>query len=236
MKKLTLIIPAREELESIPKVLKFAQVACKYVEEILVVIDDLSDSTFQLNVDEVKISADIRLIQNQSFGVAGAIGTGVKNSKNEFLLVCMADEVLPLIRLDDFFNALNTDFSFVTATRYSGGGKRYGGSLKGKLLSRSANLIFKTIYPGIGITDWTTGVKAFKKKDWTMFSENFNGKGWSIALHMSNVARKNKLTVKEIPIISVDRTLGGVSKFKAFSWAISYINVYIKSVLTKTGR
>ena len=109
------------------------------------------------------------------------------------ILIACVDEVIPIIAIKEMMELINDkNCDFVSATRYSFGGKRYGGSLIGGILSRSANFIFRLI-TGIVFSDSTTGMKMMKKKVWKEINIESDPVGWAFAFE---IAIKAQLVVK----------------------------------------
>ena len=220
----TIIIPAKNEVDSLKITLPFIEIVSSRVSQIVVVVDDYEDSTLTLR-DSFRVkNLDIDFVVNLGKGIANALRTGVIASRNELILICMADEIIPLLSIDRFFEALDSGAQFVSATRYSKGGRRFGGSKLGSLLSRVANFIFRKLFRS-KLSDLTTGMKAFKKSNWNLLEKNIDGFGWSPALALSRNAIQNQFFIREIPVISLDRPAGGSSSFDVNNWLKAYIKV-----------
>lgn len=223
----TVIIPCRDELQSLVITIPFILTTCRKVGEVLIVADDKEDSSFQLRDFFSPDAHLVSYILNSEGGVFHAIEAGVRNSKYDICLVLPADELLPILNVDEMLSSLNDANRFVTATRHKSGGKRYGGNLLGKSFSNLGNLFLRLRYPST-ISDFTTGIKGFYKSDWPLISIGANRRGWSCALAFSINAIKNDLRPVEIPVISVDRFAGGTSSFSLRSWLWSYILIALK--------
>jgi len=225
---LSVVIPARNEPISLDYVLKMTKVFSKYVTEVIVVVDSESDSTLEVRQQLINYGIPVIFVINELGGISNALKLGVKNSKSEYLLVAMADELVPVISFDEFYLKLNTGADIVSATRYSKGGIRYGGNKYGRILSYSANKLMSMIFRHT-FTDFTTGMKAFRKSQASFLLFDIEYGGWAPALKISINAIRNDLTIEEVPIISVDRLLDGKSNFKLGMWTIQYL----KALVTK---
>ena len=223
----TVIIPCRNELQSLRITVPFILLTCQKVGEVLIVADEKEDSSFQLRESFSLDGHLVSYILNSKGGVFHAIEAGVRNSKYDICLVLPADELLPILNVDKMLSSLSDTKRFVTATRHKSGGKRYGGNLLGKSFSNLGNLFLRLRYPST-ISDFTTGIKGFYKSDWPLLSIGANRRGWSCALAFSINAIKNGLGPVEIPVISVDRFVGGTSSFSLRGWLWSYILIALK--------
>ena len=193
-----------------------------FVEEIIVVADEPNDTSFQVERVFRDSRIPVKFLLNKGSGVFQAIETAFMESDKDKYIVCAADEIMPLLEIDKMAMALSKGIEFVSATRYSAGGKRYGGNPTGKFLSRFANLYLRIQFRNV-MSDFTTGYKGFTRKSWKVLAKNADGVGWSFALKFSINAIQNKLVICEIPIISLDRAMGGTSTYSANKWIYGYI-------------
>ena len=217
-----LLIPAKNESDSISKLLPHIQHVSSRIKEVIIVVDDIFDETLTIQNSITMNAFDIFFCVSGKSGIAAALQAGVKKSSSPNIVICMADELLPLLKLEQFVAKLDEGFGLVSATRYSLGGKRYGGSWVGRSISRIANLILFHVFR-FGLRDSTTGMKAFQKQYWEKLSIDIDYGGWAAALAVTRNAKKFKIRVAEIPIISVDRIFGGKSKFILRAWALEYL-------------
>lgn len=227
---ISVIFPARNEHASLTVIIPFLFAASISAGEVIVVVDTLEDDTWKLSKVKYQDSRKVRLILNEGIGVLGAIQTGVRYSHFEYSIICAADEYLPIASIDSFFASLESGFDFVSGTRYSKGGKRYGGSMVGKSISWIANALLRLKFRN-GMTDFTTGIKAFKNSVFSQLLVGSNSIGWSCSLTFALNAHRTNLLMCEIPIISVDRVLGGSSTFQVRKWLFGYLYA-IKNFIT----
>jgi glycosyltransferase involved in cell wall biosynthesis len=224
--KYTAVFPVRNERESLRIVLPFLMNNSFLLGEIIIVADFVEDNSFDLvkHFDDSRVP--VRFLLNSSSGVFSAINTGVDEANFEYIIICAADEVIPVLKLDEMASALLGNFEYVSATRYSKQGKRYGGNLTAKILSFFANFALRIRFQS-KMTDFTTGYKGFAKSAWPILKEGADGEGWSCVLRFSLNAIRHKLSVCEVSIISVDRSFGGESTFQLWKWVMAYIRKLI---------
>jgi len=145
MSDLTLIIPAKNEKESLPKVL-----------------DELGNLNFKKNIileasDELTIEAiknyDCEIIYQDSKGYGDALKKGIETVKTEFFCIFNADGSFDPKELDVMINKLKNDkCDFVFASRY----EKNCGSDDDTLITFIGNYIFTLlgkIFFKLGITD-----------------------------------------------------------------------------------
>lgn len=222
LKDTAILIPARNESESLRRLIPLIGLFSQRIKEIVVVVDTNEDSTLELKHNITLTEIDLKFIVSGKSGIAEALKAGVENTQTEFVLVCMADEILPLLVVDDFIELLINGAKLVSATRYQGGGRRYGGSLLGHVCSKIANLILFRLFSW-GFSDATSGMKAFRKSDWDTLSDNISYGGWAPALALARNAKRAGFKTGEVPVISVDRVIGGRSSFRLWRWIQQYV-------------
>ena len=220
--KFSAVIPARNEGESLSISVPFLIMNSTLVGEVLVVVDSISDKSFLAQEMLKRLPVPVIFLVNSNPGVFGAIEAGVANAKFDLVIVAAADEIYPLLKFDEMARALLEGSDFVSGTRYKMGGKRYGGNFSERTLSTFANSILKVIYRN-SMSDFTTGYKGFHKKHWVALSSAAEGPGWSSALKFALNAIRLGMVIQEIPIISLDRKMGGESTFKLKLWFVGYI-------------
>ena len=224
--ELSIIIPVYNENESAELMLNIFFLYLKLNIEIIIVYDYDDDTTIPIVNDLKKKFPNIEILKNSSNGAKNAFITGLENSKSDIILLTVIDEICPITSYEKMFDLIkNHSYDLVSATRYSNGGKRYGGSFMGHFFSKIANLILHTIlrFP---LSDATTGIKMFKKNIFKNITLESNT-GWSFALELSLKAYLQNYRIAQVPIKSIDRIFGGESTFKLFSWIQKYYSLAI---------
>ncbi|NVL73244.1 glycosyltransferase, partial [Escherichia coli] len=116
-------------------------------------------------------------------GVINAIRAGVAAAKSDVILSFAADEVGPVLAIDDMLALIREGSDFVSCTRYAHGGRRLGGSVVGGALSRTANRLFSRV-AGSALSDATTGIKMFRKSLFEKLALESKPVGWAVAFEM----------------------------------------------------
>jgi dolichol-phosphate mannosyltransferase len=223
---LTVLLPVRNETMNLRVMLRILRAVLVMPHEVIVIFDSETDTS-------LPVVADVRLSYPQVFpllntlgrGVAGAITAGVDAARGNRILIFAADEVGPVLAIDDMVALMDGGAEFVSVTRYAHGGRRLGGSVIGRLLSRSANWLLGAVCD-IGLTDATTGIKMFRRADFGRLTRGTSSVGWSIAFEMAINARLIGLKLGEVPTISIDRLFGGKSSFRLVPWVIGYLGYF----------
>ncbi len=232
---LTVLLPVRNETMNLRVMLRILRAVLVVPHEIIVIFDSETDTSIPVVKDVSASYPQVRPLLNElGRGVAGAITAGVQAARGERILIFAADEVGPVLAIDDMLGLMDEGVEFVSVTRYAHGGRRLGGSLIGGLLSRTANGLLGAI-SGMGLTDATTGIKMFRRSDFGRLTQGTSAVGWSIAFEMAINAQLAGLRLGEVPTISIDRLFGGQSSFKLIPWVIGYLG-YFTTALRKLPR
>jgi glycosyltransferase involved in cell wall biosynthesis len=232
---LTVLLPVRNETMNLRVMLRILRAVLAMPHEIIVVFDSETDDSIAV-VEEVRATYPQvhPLLNKTGRGVAGAITSGVQAAKGERILIFAADEVGPVLAIEDMMALMDDGAEFVSVTRYAHGGRRLGGSIIGQLLSRTANWLLGAI-SGMGLSDATTGIKLFRRGDFSRLTQGTSSVGWSIAFEMAINAQLLGLKLGEVPTISIDRLFGGQSSFQLVPWVVGYFG-YFAMALRKLPR
>jgi dolichol-phosphate mannosyltransferase len=169
----------------------------------------------------------IRAVHNTlGAGILNALRSGVGEARGKYVLIFAADEVGPVLAIDDMIALMDQGCDFVSCTRYAHGGRRLGGSWIGGMLSRVANWMFCRL-SGCRLTDATTGIKMFKPALFEQLHLQARPIGWAVAFEMGIKAQLAGLRLGEVPIVSIDRLYGGKSTFALGSWTIEYLRWFL---------
>jgi dolichol-phosphate mannosyltransferase len=227
---LTVLLPVRNETMNLRVMLRILNAVLNMPHEIFVIFDSPTDTSIPV-VEEFRTKyPEVRPLMNElGKGVAGAITSGGRVARGERILIFAADEVGPVLAIEDMMALMDQGVEFVSVTRYAHGGRRLGGSIIGGFLSRTANWLLAVI-SGMGLTDATTGIKMFRRSDYDRLTQGTSSVGWSIAFEMAINAQVLGLKLGEVPTISIDRLFGGKSTFQLVPWVIGYFRYFVMAL------
>src|ERR1700722_3821474 len=228
---LTVLLPVRNEIMNLRVMIRILGSALACPHEIIVVFDSKTDGSAAVVEEMQALYPHVRPVLNEIVGVAGAIRSGVEAARGERILIFAADEVGPVLAIEDMLALMDEGVEFVSVTRYAHGGRRLGGSMIGHMLSRTANWLLYT-GSGAAFSDSTTGIKMFRRADFNALTKNASSVGWTIAFEMAINAQLNGLKLGEVPTISIDRLFGGTSSFKLIPWVIAYFGHFMLALRT----
>lgn len=180
----------------------------KFEFEVIVVDDGSNDGSVEFVEKFVKETPKFKLIKNTHTGKAGAVTNGMLNAKGEYVLFTDMDQATPIEELNKLLPFAGK-FDIVIGSRNS---TRKGAPWTRALMGKGM-ILLRTLIVGLsGISDTQCGFKLFKKKvsdDLFLKLKNFhNGyktisgssvkAGFDVELLL--LARKNKLSIKEVPV------------------------------------
>ena len=226
-RQISILMPVRNEGVNLKIMLKILRAVLEINHEVLVVCDDAADTSIPLVEEMQQTYPNLRLVLNPyGRGVTNAIRAGVDAASGEYILIFAADEVGPVLAIEDMLQLMNEGAEFVSCTRYAYGGRRLGGSIIGQVLSRTANRLFYAL-SGCALTDATTGIKMMRRTAYYKLNLEARPVGWAVAFEMSMKAQLAGLKLGEVPIISVDRLYGGESTFRVGPWTVEYLRWFV---------
>jgi dolichol-phosphate mannosyltransferase len=225
--KLSVLIPVRNDAPSVQVMIPILNAVIEATNEVLVVYDDPDDACVPVIERLRERFPSLRGIHNDvARGLLPALRAGVAAARGQYVLIYAADEIGPVLAVEHMVRLMDRGCEFVSATRYAGGGRRYGGSLLGHFLSLMANTLFR-LCSATALSDSTTGMKMFQRAVFSRLKLTGIGEGWSCAFEMSIRAQLLGLKLGEVPIVSIDRLFGGESTFRPLPWIVAYSKVFL---------
>src|SRR5207253_3539659 len=104
--------------------LKILRAVVDLPHEVLVVYDSANDDSIAVINDVHQIYPELRGVQNTlGNGVVNAIRAGVAASEGDVILIFAADEVGPVLAIEDMITLIREGCDFVSCTRYAYGGQ-----------------------------------------------------------------------------------------------------------------
>lgn len=228
---LSILLPVRNEGINLRVMLRMLRGMVDVPNEVLIVHDEADDDAVPV-VDSMRAGyPHVRTIHNTlGPGVVNAIRAGVASARGRYVLIFAADEVGPVLAIDDMLALMEQGCDFVSCTRYAHGGRRLGGSVVGGALSRLANWLFHAVVGSV-FTDSTTGIKMFHRELFDSLELEARPVGWAVAFEMAIKAELAGLKLGEVPIISIDRIYGGQSTFRLGPWLLEYLRWFLWGAL-----
>ena len=217
MKNLTLVIPAKAEADSLPKVLEEIK---EYDCSVIVVMESSDIET----INAAK-NYNIKIVYQTSKGYGDALIEGINNAKTDYLCIFNADGSFDPKYLKHMLYTCENNFDFVFASRYLS----KGGSDDDTIVAKLGNFIFTkigNIFFSIKISDilytFLLGkTESFKKL-------NLKSKDFSLCVEMPIKAQRLGMNFTDIASYERKR-IAGVKKVSEFKDGFKILVYMIKS-------
>ena len=204
MKNLTLIIPAKNEEISLPRVLKEIK---KYKCKKIIILSKGDKKT----IDAIS-SFKCEIIKQKINGYGAALIEGIDNVKTKYLCIFNADGSFDPKYLNQMLKYANKNYDFIFASRYvSTGGSMDDTALTyigNKIFTFLGNVLFKLKISDILFTYILGNAKKFKEL-------NLINKDFRLCVEIPIKIKEKKFSYKCIPSIERNR-IGGKKKVNEF--------------------
>jgi|TARA_B100001540_G_scaffold146141_1_gene129627 dolichol-phosphate mannosyltransferase len=225
-KTVSVIIPAYKEEKSIEEVISkiIKELENEINFEIIVIVDKAKDDrTDEIVGNLSKDFAQIKMIlRNGKNGVAKAIEDGIKEAKNEIIVIAMADGSEDAHELKKIMNKMDEDFDTVYGNRFLNGAgmKNYPGQKY--FFNRICNLVIRLIFK-IPSTDITNAAKAYKSE--ILKEIKITSKGFEVFAELP--IKSYLLGYKNITEVAIihDAGMKNTSKFALRKEGIQYVKM-----------
>jgi dolichol-phosphate mannosyltransferase len=220
----SVVIPAYNEQDGVVPVLDRIFQAVESTLEVLVVVDNASDTTVPVVQGHPRFGHGLDLLINTyGRGPAHAIRYGIDHASHDVVVVTMADGSDDPRQIDPLARLVERGVVVAAASRYCPGGQQVGGPLLKGLISQGAGRSLG-ILARVGTHDATNSFKAYS----TSFIREVgihSTSGFEIGLELTAKARRLRRPVAELPTIWLDRTIGD-SSFDMKAWIPKYLRWY----------
>lgn len=165
---LSVVIPSYDEMANLQKgVLDKVEHFLgkkRYSYEVIIVDDGSKDGSVEFVKKFIKDNNNFRFIENPHLGKAGAVTTGVLNSKGEYVLFSDMDQATPIEEIDKllpYFDPSAGGYDIVIGSRKS----QRKGAPWSRILMAKGMIFLRTLLVNIhGISDTQCGFKIFRKE------------------------------------------------------------------------
>lgn len=225
---ISVILPVYNEGKNISEQIEELEKTIATKHEIVIVYDfDEDDSVIPVKKLQKKYSHIILVKNIFGAGLINAVKTGFEKAKGDFVVVMPADLADDPQTINKMCQKMEKGYDVVCATRYSKGGRKFGGGLVKTTLSRLAGLLTPLLL-GIPTTDIANGFKMYKKQVLEKINIESRG-GWEFSMEIVIKAHKAGFKVCDVPTVWRDR-VSGKSKFKLLKWLPYYLKWYLLGI------
>ena len=197
MKDLTLIIPAKHEGDSLPKVLEEIK---NFDCQVLVILE--SSDTETINATK---NYNCKIVYQTKTGYGNALTEGMKSVQTEYLCIFNADGSFDPKYLEQMLNNCRNDLDFVFASRYMAD----GGSDDDTIITKLGNFIFTkigNIFFSLNISDILYTFLLGRTKSFNKL--NLSSKDFCLCVEMPIKAKRAKMNFIDLPSYERKRIAG----------------------------
>jgi dolichol-phosphate mannosyltransferase len=211
MSRTLIVTPTYNEIENLRAFVERVRSALPDA-HILIVDDNSPDGTGKLADELAEGDANISVMHRAGklgLGTAylQAFERGLREGYERFIEMD-ADMSHDPKYLAEFVRAFDEGYDVVVGSRNVPGGSVQGWGIGRHVMSKGGSIYSRTVL-GLRVKDLTTGYKGFTRRALeTIGLDRVQSNGYSFQIEMTFRAALAGLTIKEIPIVFVDRTLG----------------------------
>ncbi|MFH1225469.1 MAG: glycosyltransferase [Candidatus Diapherotrites archaeon] len=228
----SVIIPARNEEETIAPAIGALRKTLKGNYEIIVVNDSSADNTAGIVARLEGARRSIRLVHSEKRGFANALLRGIAASRSQAVVPVMADLCDRPEDVNLMFGKMAEGYGIVCASRYMKGGRRIGGSRAKAFFSWFVGLLFNRLI-GVPTADSTNSFKMYRKDVLRkVLPKLLKGGSFSFSLEVTMLAYFSGFRITELPTVWRERS-EGVSKFNVPNMAPEYFSVFLDALKRK---
>ncbi|MDR2066670.1 MAG: polyprenol monophosphomannose synthase [Endomicrobium sp.] len=225
--KIVVMIPTYNEVSTIKKIINDV-LNCGVDLDVLIVDDMSPDGTYKIVKDIAKQNSKVHLLlrkEKKGRGYAGKDGFIKALEMNaDFIVEMDGDGSHDPKYIPEFLEVIR-DCDVVIGSRYVDNGKDEERTLLRRVVSNFSRLYLSTIL-GVTIKDPSSGYRMYKKDALTKFVYELKASDPFIVTEVIYQIKKNKLKVKESPIIFLKR-FSGESKLRPIT-LIKYLFKVLK--------
>ena len=229
--RISIIIPAYHEADSLTKVLQRLQEFVALEFECFIVIDHLNDPSQFFVKDICELDNRFQIVLNDvAPGPSGALKTGFARATGRTIVVLSADGSEDVSQISNMVYLVERGASIVAASRFMQGGRLIGSPIIKGALSKLASLLLH-LFLRVGTRDSTNNFKAYSKEFIDSITiESYQG--FEVALELVAKAHRSRSTIAEIPTIWIERK-EGVSKFEVYNALVPYLRWFFYAFVGK---
>jgi len=210
--KVSLITPTYNEKANLKKNINQIQKNMKdYLYEIIIVDDNSSDGCGELADELAAKYENIKVLHRESKqGLGTAYKSGFYHTKGDLIVSMDSDLSHDATYLPSLIQEAR-GYDIVIGSRLCEGGNIIGRNKKRDFLTYFANFAIKMITRR-PIDDWTSGYRVYSREVWEEIMPLVHCNKWDFQFESLIKAHKRGFSVKEVPIIFLERA-EGASKF-----------------------
>lgn len=210
---LHVVLPAYNEAEALPSLLgRFAELELADWNLRLWVVDDGSaDATADIALEATEKMNVVLLQHEQNMGLGQAVLTGLRGAltgsdSGDIIVVMDADDTHDVTLIRDMIARIESGADIVIASRYVQGGDDTTAPAHRRMLSKGAAMVFRTMFPLDGFTDFTSGYRAYRADLLRAASDHWGERlveerGFACMVELLLKLRHWRPVIEEVPLV-----------------------------------
>ncbi len=220
---LSIVVPVYNEGDNIAWFLRELEASVAEPHETLIVYDFPEDNTLPAIAALEPPAASVRLVQNTiGRGVLNAYRAGFAAAKGDVIVTMVSDRADDPRDVPALARLIRGGADVAAASRYMRGGRRIGGPLLGRTLSRVAGLTLRW-FAGVPTHDATNNFRAYNRRILSIPIES--KASFALGLELMLKTHWHGWRIEQLPTTWQDRT-AGESQFKLWAWLPQYLHWY----------
>lgn len=235
-----LLLAAYNEERDLPPLLAAVTETTFAIPLKIVIVDDGSADTTAEKARRWSSRLNIEIITHEANkGLGAALSTGIAYvsthiTDDDILVTMDADNTHSPQHIAAMREKLSGGSRLVIASRYCAGGQQSGLSLFRRILSRGASAMMSTLFPIKGVSDYSSGYRAYsgslvREMAGTFGSRLVTEKGFGVTLELLLKAATITTSISEVPLDLHYERKSGASKMKVGRTIITYFRLLYRN-------
>jgi dolichol-phosphate mannosyltransferase len=247
MRHVYIVLPVYNEESALDQLLTRIRSAMAGVEYTVVVVNDGSrDRSAEIARERRSIMPLEVVDHDRNRGLGEALRSGLLRAgslaRNDDLIVTMdADDTHPPDLIGVMACRIEEGWDVVIASRYAGGAREVGLSLRRRMLSRGASALLGALFPMVGARDYSCGYRAYRASVVKKALEAYGPalveeQGFACAVEVLLKLRKLGVRVTEVPLVLRYDQKKSASKMRVVRTVSRYLVLVAKTLRAPGGR
>lgn len=237
-----ILLPAYNESEALPVLMKNIGARLEDTPYRVIAVDDGSIDDTPAKLSALAIDYPLETIVHQrNLGLGAALKSGV----DRFLEIAAPDDILVIMDADNtcspeivknMVEKIEQGADVVQASRWIAGARITGVPLMRRFFSRAAGIVLRIFLPVAGITDYTSGYRAYSAGILRAIQENSGGRiitrtGFSGGIELMLNANKAGAKFAETPFVLRYDLKAGASKMRVLKYIFEIFSLILRDKL-----
>jgi dolichol-phosphate mannosyltransferase len=238
---INILLPAYNEALNLPSI--FEEISKKGFKDncSVVIVNDGSTDDTKTILAEFRDKIPLKtLMHSENQGLGAALNTGLSFinktiTDSDCVVTLDADSTHSITYIRDMKEAIDHGYDVVIASRYCAGGGQKGLSYLRRVLSKTASLILRVLFPVADVRDYTSGFRMYSGRTirslYARYENNvIEEKGFASTLELLLKTRKLTQRIREIPLMLDYGKKKGVSKMNISYTVYRYMALILRTI------